>query len=134
MELINQIAALRKEVTNLNSQLRNQDCKRFHMPYSLLNIAKLQAIQNQGLLESQQSMNGGQDFAAKLMQNQMASSQSFENTQVQMQDLQIKRQYIEELRKKLNILIEENRYLKSEMAAANNQALAQHHQGDNDEE
>ncbi len=27
MELINQIAALRKEVTNLNSQLRNQDCK-----------------------------------------------------------------------------------------------------------
>jgi regulator of replication initiation timing len=35
-----------------------------------------------------------------------------------MQDLQIKRQYIEELRKKMNILIEENRYLKAEIAAA----------------
>jgi hypothetical protein len=32
-----------------------------------------------------------------------------------MQDLQIKRQYIEELRKKLNILIEENRYLKNDI-------------------
>lgn len=27
MELINQIATLRREVTLLNSQLRNQDCK-----------------------------------------------------------------------------------------------------------
>lgn len=35
-----------------------------------------------------------------------------------MQDLQIKRSYIEELRKKMNILIEENRYLKNEIAAA----------------
>jgi hypothetical protein len=32
-----------------------------------------------------------------------------------MQDLQIKRQYIEELRKKMGILIEENRYLKNEI-------------------
>lgn len=58
MELINQIATLRREVTLLNSQLRNQD-------------SKLQAIQNQGLLDSQMSGNngGGQDIAAKLMQN-----------------------------------------------------------------
>ena len=65
------------------------------------------------------------------MQNQMATSQSFENTQGQMQDLQIKRQYIDELRKKLNVIVEENRYLKSEIA--NNQALAQHHQMDDDQ-
>ena len=48
-----------------------------------------------------------------------------------MQDLQIKRQYIDELRKKLNVIVEENRYLKSEIA--NNQALAQHHQMDDDQ-
>ena len=52
-----------------------------------------------------------------------------------MQDLQIKRQYIDELRKKLNILVEENRYLKSELTNNNNQAaLAQHHQMDDDQE
>ncbi len=33
MELINQIATLRREVTLLNSQLRNQDCK-----YSLIKL------------------------------------------------------------------------------------------------
>ena len=36
MELINQIATLRREVTLLNSQLRNQDCKSsllFTIPY-----------------------------------------------------------------------------------------------------
>jgi hypothetical protein len=68
------------------------------------------------------------------MQNQMATSQSFENTQIQMQDLQIKRQYIDELRKKLNVLVEENRYLKSELTNNNNQALAQHHQPEDDQE
>ena len=45
----------------------------------------------------------------------MGSRDNFENNQIQMQDLQIKRQYIEELRKKLNILIEENRYLKNDI-------------------
>ena len=58
---------------------------------------------------------GGADLAATLTQNQMASRESFENTQIQMQDLQIKRQYIDELRKKMTILIEENRYLKNEL-------------------
>ena len=40
-----------------------------------------------------------------------------------MQDLQMKRQYIDELRKKLNIIIDENRYLKTEITNNNN-----HHQ------
>jgi hypothetical protein len=37
----------------------------------------------------------------------------------------MKRQYIDELRKKMNILIEENRYLKNDMAAAANSQVAQ---------
>ncbi len=41
--------------------------------------------------------------------------ESYETQQLQLQDLQIKRQYIDELRKKMNILIEENRYLKTEI-------------------
>lgn len=64
-----------------------------------------------------------QDISATLGQNQ-ASRDSFEHGQLQMQDLQIKRQYIEELRKKMNVLIEENRYLKNEMASH----AAGHHQ------
>ena len=44
-----------------------------------------------------------------------------------MQDLQIKKQYIEELRKKMNVLIEENRYLKNDMAQ-NNQIEQQNDQ------
>lgn len=80
MELINQIATLRREVTLLNSQLRNQDCK-YTRYFSNNHLAKLQALQNQGMLDSQMSAGtGGQDIAAKLMQNQMATSQSFENT------------------------------------------------------
>lgn len=48
-----------------------------------------------------------------------------------MQDLQIKRQYIDELRKKMTILIEENRYIKNELTQANQGALqAQMHQDD----
>ena len=109
MELINQIAELRKEVVLLNSKLRNQDCKPFPTMYK----AKLAALQ-----QTQEVAGGTTDIAQTLTQNQLASRESFENTQIQMQDLQIKRQYIEELRKKMNILIEENRYLKAEIAAA----------------
>jgi hypothetical protein len=50
-------------------------------------------------------------------QQQQQSIESFENNHLQMKDLQIKRQYIDELRKKMNILIEENRYLKNEITA-----------------
>jgi hypothetical protein len=50
-----------------------------------------------------------------------------------MQDLQIKRQYIEELRKKLSILIEENRYLKSEINA-NNHSQQQHIEQEDDQQ
>ena len=55
--------------------------------------------------------NGGQ-----MTQSMPRAADSYETQQLQMQDLQIKRQYIDELRKKLNIIIEENRYLKSELA------------------
>jgi hypothetical protein len=46
MELINQIAELRKEVVLLNSKLRNQDCKPFQY---LIALAKLAALQQQQL-------------------------------------------------------------------------------------
>ena len=118
MELINQIAELRKEVTTLNSKLRNQDCKYTRTHSDIFDIAKLAQIQNGGGTDSQMGGKGGQDLAAQLTQNQMASRESFENSQLQLQDMQIKRQYIDELRKKMNILIEENRYLKNEMAHA----------------
>jgi regulator of replication initiation timing len=64
----------------------------------------------------------------------MASRESFENTHTQMQDLQIKRQYIDELRKKMSILIEENRYLKQELNQAAQMAGNALHQMDDEQQ
>lgn len=50
-----------------------------------------------------------------MMNNMNQSRESFEDAAFQTKELQIKRQYIDELRKKLNALLDENRYLKTDM-------------------
>lgn len=55
-----------------------------------------------------------------MINNQLEQSrESFEDNILQTKELNIKRQQIEELRKKFNILIEENRYLKGDMGGSN---------------
>lgn len=111
MELIKQISDLRKEVSTLNSKLRNQD-------------SKLQQL-------TQGGGDGTQDVGAQVNHGGATGTvraDSYETQQLQLQDLQIKRQYIDELRKKLNILVEENRYLKNEANQQQQMALAQEQQ------
>lgn len=106
MELITQISELRLKVKQLNSQLRNQDSK---LIVSIISLAKQLNAQNDSKMGT-----GMEDQDANNM-NFNQSRQSFEDNQFQAKELQIKRQYIEELRKKLNALVEENQYLKGEM-------------------
>ena len=63
----------------------------------------------------QDDNNKRQSEAGGDLQNFNQSRESFDDNALQNKELQIKRQYIEELRKKLNALSDENRYLREEI-------------------
>ena len=61
----------------------------------------------------------GMDLINAGANNQMAQSrESFEDNSLNAKELQIKRQYIDELRRKLTNLVDENHYLKGDLANA----------------
>lgn len=111
IKLIKQITQLRKKVKELTITVKKHD-RKFQNCYLISFIAKT----NKGNM-SGTNMEGEKQSDAGDMQNFNQSRESFDDNALQNKELQIKRQYIEQLREKLNALSEENSFLKGEFAA-----------------
>ena len=101
IKLIKMISELRREVKQLASQEKNTRTQ-----------AKMVANQSQMMNESKGDMENGYQGMT-------------EEQQMQQSDLQIKRQYIDDLRKRLMAAQEENNFLQNEMAQQMEQSLNQ---------
>ena len=99
----------------------NLNSRTITVSYSLF----LQSLAKSGKKDTEFKGDASKEIGKDTQNNFNQSRESFDEVALQNKELMIKRQFIEELRKKLNAMMDESRFLKGDMASGNDSRMMQ---------